>query len=84
MPGASREVVRVDGKPCARNRSILQAVFLLRCDLNGHNLLGKLYEDPDRWSFQFQSYVQLTRLQILREPATRKVKVVERSLQNNR
>ena len=31
------------------------------CDLNGHNLLAKLYEDPSRWSFQFQSYVQLTR-----------------------
>ena len=25
--------------------------------LKGHNLLGKLYEDPKRWSFQFQSYV---------------------------
>ena len=31
------------------------------CDLNGHNLLAKLYENPSRWSFQFQSYVQLTR-----------------------
>ena len=30
-------------------------------DLKGHNLLHKLYEDPQRWSFQFQSYVQLTR-----------------------
>lgn len=54
------------------------------CNLEGHNLLGKLYEDPRRWSFQFQSYVQLTRLKILREPALRRVKVVERSLQNNR
>ncbi len=59
-------------------------VNFARCDLKGHNLLGKLYEDPDRWSYQFQSYVQLTRLQILREPATKRVKVVERSLQNNR
>ena len=33
------------------------------CDLNGHNLLAKLYENPSRWSFQFQSYVQLTRYQ---------------------
>ena len=31
------------------------------CDVKGHNLLHKLYEDPKRWSFQFQSYVQLTR-----------------------
>ena len=43
------------------------------CDLDGHNLLGKLYEDPNRWSFQFQSYVQLTRLQILRKKTDAKV-----------
>jgi len=54
------------------------------CDLNGHNLLAKLYEDPSRWSFQFQSYVQLTRLQLLKSPTTFKVKIVERSIQNNR
>lgn len=54
------------------------------CDLNGHNLLAKLYEDPSRWSFQFQSYVQLTRLQLLKSPTSLKVKIVERSIQNNR
>ncbi len=55
-------------------------------DLGGHNLLGKLYEDPTRWSFQFQSYVQLTRLKILKEPVTqgKTVKIIERSIQNNR
>lgn len=57
-----------------------------RCDLEGHNLLAKLYEDPERWSFQFQSYVQLTRLKILEEPSSPnvKVKIVERSIQNNK
>jgi len=54
------------------------------CNVNGHNLLGKLYEDPNRWSFQFQSYVQLTRLQLLKKPTTCSVKIIERSLQNNR
>ena len=54
------------------------------CDLDGHNLLQKLYEDPERWSFQFQSYVQLTRLKILQEPTKARVKIVERSIQNNR
>jgi len=54
------------------------------CDVNGHNLLGKLYEDPKRWSFQFQSYVQLTRLQLLKKPTNCSVKIIERSIQNNR
>lgn len=66
------------------------------CDLKGHNLLGLLYEDPDRWSFQFQSFVQLTRLQLLlRESKAASettdqngqqigVKILERSIQNNR
>jgi len=54
------------------------------CDVKGHNLLGKLYEDPKRWSFQFQSYVQLTRLQLLNKPTTCSVKIIERSIQNNR
>lgn len=54
------------------------------CDVKGHNLLGKLYEDPKRWSFQFQSYVQLTRLQLLTKPTDCSVKIIERSIQNNR
>jgi deoxyadenosine/deoxycytidine kinase len=54
------------------------------CDVNGHNLLGKMYEDPKRWSFQFQSYVQLSRLKLLKEPTDCSVKIIERSLQNNR
>ena len=52
--------------------------------LKGHNLLGKLYEDPKRWSFQFQSYVQLTRLQLLKKQTDCSVKIIERSIQNNR
>lgn len=52
--------------------------------MKGHNLLGKLYEDPKRWSFQFQSYVQLTRLQLLKKPTACSVKIIERSIQNNR
>ena len=54
------------------------------CDVGGHNLLGKLYEDPNRWSFQFQSYVQLTRLQLLKKQTDCSVKIIERSIQNNR
>lgn len=54
------------------------------CDLKGHNLLELLYKDPKRWSFQFQSYVQLTRLQLIREKSAARVRILERSLQNNR
>ena len=57
------------------------------CNLNGHNLLFKLYEDSKRWSFQFQSYIQLTRLRLLKSPpptAKTTVKLLERSIQNNR
>ncbi|XP_042234925.1 deoxynucleoside kinase-like isoform X2 [Homarus americanus] len=53
-------------------------------NLGGHNLLGKLYEDPERWSFLFQSYVQLTRLNIHLQQSSSPVKLIERSLQNNR
>ncbi|XP_066986567.1 deoxynucleoside kinase-like isoform X1 [Macrobrachium rosenbergii] len=53
-------------------------------NLKGHNLLGKLYEDPQRWSFLFQSYVQLTRLDIHLQDTNCPVKLIERSLQNNR
>lgn len=53
-------------------------------NLEGHNLLEKLYEDPQRWSFLFQSYVQLTRLNIHLQHTTNPVKMIERSLQNNR
>lgn len=53
-------------------------------NVKGHNLLHKLYEDPKRWSFQFQSYVQLTRLQLLKQSTPCSVKIIERSIQNNR
>ena len=34
--------------------------------------------------FQFQSYIQLTRLEILKAPTVKRVKIIERSIQNNR
>ena len=37
-----------------------------------------------RWLFLFQSYVQLTRLQLLKRPTSRSVKILERSVQSNR
>ena len=37
-----------------------------------------------RWLFPFQSYVQLTRLQLLKRPTCFSVKILERSVQSNR
>lgn len=55
-------------------------------DVQGHNLLGLLYEDLSKWNATFQSYVQLTRTQIQSGSAQEGVKVqmFERSVQNNR
>lgn len=33
-------------------------------NLNGHNLFELMYRDPSRWSFAFQTYVQLTMMQM--------------------
>lgn len=41
---------------------IPEPVHLWR-NLNGNNLLDLMYNDPEKWSFPFHSYVQLTMLQ---------------------
>jgi len=54
-------------------------------DVNGHNLLQLMYEDPKRWSMPFQSYVQLTMLeQHLHTCAEHTVKLMERSIYSAR
>ena len=51
-------------------------------NLNSHNLLQMMYEDPARWSLTFQTYVQLTMLQnhTAADKLARPVKMMERSL----
>ena len=49
-------------------------------DLEGHNLLQLMYENPQRHSYTFQSYVQLTMAQIHAEQTTKPIKIMERSL----
>ena len=49
-------------------------------DLQGHNLLQKMYEDPKRWSFELQSYIQLTMVKEHMKPCSVPVKMMERSL----
>ncbi|XP_033116601.1 thymidine kinase 2, mitochondrial-like [Anneissia japonica] len=49
-------------------------------NVRGHNTLGLMYEDPHRWSFAFQSYLQLTMLQNHTFPSKQPLKLMERSL----
>lgn len=53
-------------------------------DCDGHNLLGLMYEDIKKWSFTFQSYVQLTMLQQHTKPTPCPIKVMERSIYSAR
>lgn len=50
-------------------------------NLNGYNLLAMTYEDPENYSFAFQSYVMLTMMNILNaKTKNNKIKVMERSI----
>ncbi|CAG0890129.1 unnamed protein product [Darwinula stevensoni] len=49
-------------------------------DMDGHNMLGLLYEDPKRWSFAFQSYVQLTMVDNHIRPIKSPIRMLERSI----
>lgn len=53
-------------------------------NVQGHNALQLLYEDPSRWSFSFNIYAQLTRVQMHTRPHTKPVKMLERSLYSTR
>jgi len=49
-------------------------------DVKGHNLLQLMYEDPERWSLTFQTYVQLTMLEQHVRKEGHQVKMMERSI----
>jgi len=53
-------------------------------DVNGHNLLQLMYEDPSRWALPFQSYVQLTMLENHLLATSKPVKLIERSIYSAR
>ncbi|XP_046569646.1 thymidine kinase 2, mitochondrial-like isoform X2 [Haliotis rubra] len=53
-------------------------------NIQGHNALGLLYEDPSRWSFSFNMYAQLTRIKMHTKPHTKPIKMLERSLYSTR
>lgn len=43
-----------------------------------------MYEDPKKWSFSFQSYVQFTMLQQHMYQANKAIKIMERSIYSAR
>jgi deoxyadenosine/deoxycytidine kinase len=49
-------------------------------NLEGSNLLDLMYSNPQRWSFVFQSYVQLTMLQVHECRVNTRLKIQERSI----
>eukprot|EP00090_Calanus_glacialis_P025208 TRINITY_DN3929_c0_g1_i1.p1 TRINITY_DN3929_c0_g1~~TRINITY_DN3929_c0_g1_i1.p1 ORF type:complete len:244 (-),score=68.27 TRINITY_DN3929_c0_g1_i1:99-830(-) len=53
-------------------------------DVNGHNLLQLMYEDPARWAMPFQSYVQLTMLDHHLHKSGKPIKLMERSIYSSR
>lgn len=53
-------------------------------NVQGHNALELLYKDSKRWSFSFNNYAFLTRLEMHKHKATVPVKMLERSLYSTR
>lgn len=53
-------------------------------NLNGTNLLQKMYENVEEWSFAFQSYALLTQLQQHLIVPEKDIKIMERSIYSTR
>lgn len=49
-------------------------------NIDGDNVLAKMYDDPTRWSLTLQTYVQLTMLQNHLKPQEKQIKLMERSI----
>ncbi|XP_012276035.1 deoxynucleoside kinase isoform X2 [Orussus abietinus] len=62
------------------NTTVLQEPIELWRNVGGTNLLDLMYKNPGKYSFLFQSYVQLTMLQLHAQPCHRPYKVMERSV----
>ncbi|XP_054917945.2 deoxyguanosine kinase, mitochondrial isoform X4 [Dermacentor andersoni] len=62
---------------------LIEPVTIWR-DLQGQNLLELMYKEPKRWSLAFQTYVQLTMMQLHLAPVQTPVKLMERSLHSAR
>ncbi|XP_015184551.1 PREDICTED: deoxynucleoside kinase isoform X2 [Polistes dominula] len=66
------------------NAVVLQEPVELWRDVAGVNLLDLMYKDPKRYAFLFQSYVQLTMLQLHTYKTQSPYKIMERSVYSAR
>ncbi|XP_053984409.1 deoxynucleoside kinase isoform X1 [Hylaeus volcanicus] len=66
------------------NTTVLQEPVDLWRDVAGTNLLELMYSDPKRYAFLFQSYVQLTMLQLHTYKTPLPYKIMERSVYSAR
>ncbi|KAJ8937138.1 hypothetical protein NQ318_019403 [Aromia moschata] len=66
------------------NVSILAEPIEMWRNCNGYNLLDFMYKDPIKWSFTFQSYVQLTMLRQHSYKTSTSIKLMERSIYSAR
>ncbi|CAH1772762.1 unnamed protein product [Owenia fusiformis] len=62
---------------------ILEPIHMWK-SVRGHNTLELMYKDAHRWSLTFQSYVQLTMLQVHCKKHTKPVKLIERSIYSSK
>lgn len=53
-------------------------------EVRGENFLNLMYTDPSRWGITFQTYVQLTMLDLHTKPVDRPIKMMERSIHSAR
>ncbi|BFZ12637.1 hypothetical protein BsWGS_15676 [Bradybaena similaris] len=49
-------------------------------NIQGHNALELMYENPERWGMALQTYIQLTMLQMHKLPQEKPVRLIERSI----
>ncbi|XP_043937757.1 thymidine kinase 2, mitochondrial isoform X2 [Protopterus annectens] len=58
---------------------VTEPVFKWR-NVQGHNLLGLMYQDPSRWGITLQTYIQLTMLDLHTSTHIMPVQIMERSI----
>ncbi|XP_043910700.1 thymidine kinase 2, mitochondrial-like [Protopterus annectens] len=58
---------------------VTEPVFKWR-NVQGHNLLGLMYQDLSRWRITLETYIQLTMLDLHTSPHIMPVQIMERSI----
>jgi len=56
----------------------------LKDDSTNKNILQNFYDDPQRWSYTFQNYAAITRVNNLTKPTIKDIKITERSIYTDR